>query len=270
MNSTTNLFSVSFGISLCVINDDDHDGRSRNHAFCRHDVRASFHNPHDGDDAPHDRVCHDDRDDPHRNVLYHGGPSSRDDPRDGRNDGVPPSCDDPPFHDDARDDRHASHDGHPCDNHHRTCVPCGTRPYGTCDGNHGSFRPSCGPCHARISIPCVHVRARGGYRAHHVHHDDPSYGRRVRHDDPRDALYHDGRVRLLHDDDGPYDPCGPLHHVLHGDGNDVRGHHHVHGDVHDDDYRPFPDLPLHLAPKTWQRRLRISWPLLRASVNLCI
>lgn len=238
-----------------MISDDHDDRRDSIRASCHRDARSSFHNPRDDDGALRDHAFHGGRDDLHRDVPYHGDPSFRDDPHDGPSDDVRPSCDGLPCHGDARDDHRASHDDRLCDNHHKTCVPCDTRLYETCDDNRESFRPSYDLFRGRILILYDHACAHDGCRAHHARHDDLSYDRRVRDDGPRDVLCHDGRVRLLRDDDDPCAPYGPLHRVRHDDENDARDHHRVHDDVHDDGYRPPPDLPAYfgnLAPTTRQ------------------
>lgn len=237
-----------------MINGDDRDDRSKNHAFYRHDARSSSHDPRDDDGVLRDHACHGDHDDPHRNALYHGDLSYHDDPHDGRNDDVRPSYDGLPFRGDARDDRHASHGDHLCGNHHRICVLCGIHPCVIYDDNHEFSRPSYGLFLDRISTFYVRVRARDDRRAHHAHRDDPSCGHHVHDDDPRDVLCRGDRVLLFRDDDDLYGLCRLFHHVLQNDENDARDLRRARDDDHGDECRPSLNLSYfgHLSPKIWQ------------------
>lgn len=234
-----------------MINGDDRDDRSRNHAFYHHDARSSFHNHHDDDGVLRDHVCHGGHDDPHRNVLYHGDLSYHDDLHDGPNDDVHPSYDGLPSHHDARDDRHASHGDHLCGNHHRICVLYGIHLCVIYDDNREFSRPSYGLFHGQISTLYGRVRVRDDCRAHHVHRDDPSYARHARDDDLHDVLCHDDRVLPFRDDDDLYGPYDLFHHVLHDDENDVHDLRHARDDDHDGENRILLNLLYfgHLAPK---------------------
>ena len=217
---------VNFIASTASFNDVHH------HRL-RSSIRVSFprgappssHNPRDASSDRRVRVSRGILYDPRRGVPCRSDPSFRDGPRDARNDGGRPSCDDLPCSRDVHDGGHASRDGHPCGNRRKTCAPCDTRPCATCDGNRESSRPSCAPFCARTSTLCARPRARDGVRAPRARRGAPSCAHRVPRGDLRRVPCRNDRDHLCRDGDRVCTPSRPSRRARRDDARDARDRH---------------------------------------------
>lgn len=197
---------------------------------------------------------------PHRDDAYRGARGGHGVPRGGRSGDDRPSCGR------LRDVRGVRDGGRVCGaclhggGRHGSGGPCGSDPCGTSCGIHRYVHPYHGaPC-GRASLPYGGARLRGGDHGGRARPNASCVRRRARGGVPHGGVCHGGHGLPCGGDDVLCDPCVRGHRVRGGDGHDVRGRRHAHGDG-------LCRLQPRLGPPPRERRMPLLGRLLLALTN---